>query len=131
MSEEIVKKDEIQPQFVVAKAKEMAQVLKSIVESKPKKVIVNKEQYLEFEDWQTLGRFFNLTVKTGEAQPIEVNGIKGFKARAEVIDNRTSNIVGGAEAYCFSDEKIGKINRFFNLLLWHKRELEQKHLEMF
>jgi len=82
---------------------------------------------LEFEDWQTLGRFFNLTVKTGEALPVEINGIKGFKATAEVINNLNGNIVGGAEAYCFSDEKIGKINHFFNLLLWHKQEQVQKH----
>ena len=116
MSEEIVKSEiEISPLKTIERGKEMAQALKSVVDSKQKPVIINGEKYLEFEDWQTLGRFFSYSVKTFEALPVEVNGIKGAKAKAEVIDNKTGNIIGSAEAYCLYDEKNWENKPFFQL----------------
>ena len=66
---------------------------------------MNGEQYLEYEDWQTLAQFYGYTVKTGEAQPIEIDGVKGAKACADLIDIKTGMYLGGAEAYCMRDEE--------------------------
>ncbi len=117
MGNEIEKVNEIEvlPQQVVERAQKMADALKAIVERKPKKVMINNEQYLEFEDWQTLARFFSLTVKTYDSQPVEINGVKGAKSRAEVIDNKTGFVVGSAEAYCLSDEANWQKKPFFQL----------------
>lgn len=117
MGNEIEKVSEIEvlPQQVVERAQKMADALKAVVERKPKKVMINNEQYLEFEDWQTLARFFSLTVKTFDSQPVEINGVKGAKSRAEVIDNKTGFVVGSAEAYCLSDEANWQKKPFFQL----------------
>jgi hypothetical protein len=115
-SKEIVKSEiEISPQKTIERGKEMAQALKSVVDNKSKPVIINGEKYLEFEDWQTLGRFFSYSVRTSDAQPVEVNGVKGAKAKAEVIDNKTGLIIGSAEAYCLYDEKNWENKPFFQL----------------
>jgi hypothetical protein len=66
---------------------------------------MNGEQYLEFEDWQTVGQFYGYTVKTGDAVAVEIDGVKGAKAHADLIDYRSGLIVGGAEAYCMRDEE--------------------------
>lgn len=92
------------PQQVMARATEAAEVLKGVISRKPKPVIINGEQYLEFEDWETIGRFYGLSVRTMDAVPVEVYGVQGAKARAEVI-NRDGVVVGGAEAYCLRDEE--------------------------
>jgi len=93
------------PAQVILQAREAAKVLQDVVSRKPKPVMINGEQYLEFEDWQTVARFYGLSVKTHDAQPVDVWGVKGFKAQADVIDNRTGYVVGGAEAYCMTDEE--------------------------
>ena len=40
---------------------------------------MNNEQYLEYEDWQTLGKFYGLTVKTGDAVAVDIDGVKKVK----------------------------------------------------
>ena len=81
---EIMKK-ETEPQEVVDNARKAANVLKGLLDAKEKKVIINGKRYLEFDDWQTIASFFRSTVKTEEAIPIEVNGVKGAKAKAQVL----------------------------------------------
>lgn len=74
-----------------------------VVERKPKKVMINGEQYLEFEDWQTLGRFFGATVGIDWTKPVERDGkIFGYEARA--IINLKGEVVSSAEAMCLRDE---------------------------
>lgn len=103
------------PAQVMVQAREAAKVLQDVISRKPKPVIVNGEQYLEFEDWQTVLHFYGLSVKTGDAQPVEVWGVKGFKAHADVIENRTGLIVGGAESYCMTDEDNWKDKPMFQV----------------
>jgi len=92
------------PKRVIEDAQLAAKQLTEIVKKKSKKVIINGEQYLEFEDWQTLSRFYGLFVKTGDPEFVEIDGVKGFKAQAKVV-NRNGIEVGSATAYCFRDEK--------------------------
>lgn len=92
------------PAQILDVAVKAAKALQGVIEAKPKKVVINGETYLEFEDWQTLGQFYGYTVKTLDAEPVEINGIRGARARAELIDFRTGEVMGGAEAYCMADE---------------------------
>ena len=69
----------------------------------------------EFEHWQVCAKFYHCSVRTFDAQPIEIGGIPGFKARAEVFDEKTGIVVGGAEAYCLRDEPNWKTKPTFQL----------------
>lgn len=92
------------PKAVLEEAKGAAIALQAIIENKKKPVIFNGEQYLEFEDWQTIAKFYGLAVRTHDAQPVEINKVQGAKALAEVIDVRSGLTIGSAEAYCLRDE---------------------------
>lgn len=70
-----------------------------VINKKPKKVIINGEQYLEFEDWQTIARFFNLTVGTDWTKRLD----NGYEARAVVYD-QNGTVIGSAESSCLRDE---------------------------
>jgi len=88
------------PVEIIQKGREMARMLQAIVSQTKGALVLNGKQYLRFEDWQTLAKFFGLTVKTGKTEILE----NGAKAVAEVV-NRDGIVVGGAEGYCFRDEK--------------------------
>lgn len=92
------------PVATLEAAKVAAQALKDVVSQKLHPVMMNGEQYLEYEDLQLLGQFYGYTAKTHDAVPVEINNVTGFKAYADLVDFRTGLVVGGAEAYCMRDE---------------------------
>lgn len=92
------------PKEVLAEAVMAAEALAEVIKKKVKPVIFNGEQYLEFEDWQTCAKFYNLSVKVTWTRPIEIGGAIGFEAGAEVVNNLTGMIVSSAEAMCLNDE---------------------------
>lgn len=92
------------PHQVLKEAKEAAQALMSVVSQKKKPVIMNGEQYLEFEDWQTLARFYGLTVKVVRTDLVDYGGVKGFEASAEVIRSDGA-VLSAANAMCLNDEE--------------------------
>jgi len=87
-------------------ASKAAKALTSIIESKPKKVVINGQQYIEFEDWQTIARFFNMTVGTERTERIvgKLDEFKGYDATAVVFNSQGVKI-GSAEASCLKEEK--------------------------
>jgi len=92
------------PAVVLAEAQKAAAALKDVIARKPKPVLINGEQYLEFEDWLTVGRFYGVTVGSeGEPEFVELAGVKGFKATAIAI--RNGQTISRATAYCMSDEE--------------------------
>ena len=93
------------PQQILAQAEQAAQALAQAMAGKPRRVILNGSEYLEFEDWQTLAGFYGLATRTQEAEPIEVFGCQGAKAKAVVCDRDSGVQLGGAEAYCLSSEE--------------------------
>ena len=103
------------PEVVLQEAQRAALALQRVVAGKRKPVIFKGEQYLEFEDWQTVGKFYGLCARTFQAEPVEIFGVKGAKARAEVVDLRTGQVVGGAEAYCMRDEENWAAKPWFQL----------------
>ena len=94
------------PDEIVSEAQRAAAKLKAIVEAKPNKVIMNNEQYLEFEDWALLGRFYGCTARVAEGSTrfVEYGGVVGFESTGEVYDTRTGQVISRADAMCLSDE---------------------------
>ncbi len=108
MTEEVTKYEQIDlvkdPVRILAEAKRAADALTDVINKKPKPVIINGEQFLEFEDWQTLGRFYGYTVKLEWSRPVNFEGVRGWESRAVVLD-RDGREVSAAEAMCLNDEE--------------------------
>lgn len=102
------------PKEVLESAREAAAALKEVISHKLKKVVFNGEQYLQYEDWQTIGGFFGCSPATGDAELVQIDGVPGFKAKARVIDANGIE-VSTAEAYCMKDEYNWKSKPFFQL----------------
>jgi hypothetical protein len=94
------------PEQVLAEAKQAAVALKAVIDAKPldKRVVFNNETYLEFEDWQTVAKFYGCTSKVISSKFVEYGGVRGFEAEAVVLD-RNQNEIGRAESMCLSDEE--------------------------
>lgn len=92
------------PELVLAEAKKAADALQQILIGKKNPVKFGEEQYIEFEDWQVLGRFYGYTAKVISTTPVEFGGPRGFEARAVVIDIRTGIEVSAADSMCLNDE---------------------------
>jgi hypothetical protein len=91
------------PDVVLDEAMKAAKALKGVVQQKPKPVMMNGEQYLEFEDWQTVGKFYGVTAKVISTAFIDYGNAQGFEARAIAI--RPDGMeVSAAEAMCLNDE---------------------------
>ena len=86
------------PEKVLAEAKQAAMALQSVIRGKAKPVKFNGEQYIEFEDWQVLARFYGLTAKIASTTPVDFGGVRGFEARAVVLDIKTGMEVSAADA---------------------------------
>jgi hypothetical protein len=74
-----------------------------------------EREHLYFEAWQALAKFYGCSIKTMEATPVEIDGVKGAKAHSQIIDDQSGNVVGGAEAFCLRDEKNWRDKPFFQL----------------
>jgi hypothetical protein len=99
-----VQRMESAPEIVLAEAQKAAATLKKVIQGKPKPVVINGETYLEFEDWQTVGRFYGYTAGVEEAPEfVELGGARGFKATSVALDSK-GVIRSRATAYCMDDE---------------------------
>ena len=104
------------PETVTTNGLKAVTHLMKILDEKPDKVMINGKRHIEFDDWVLLGQFYGVDVDTSdEAEPVEVFGVKGFKAKASVINIKTGRKVGGATAYCMSNEKNWINKPFFQL----------------
>lgn len=94
------------PNETLAEAQRAAQALMQIVNKKAKPVVINGEIYLEYEDWQMLGRFYGVTVAATSTTFIEYGDARGFEAKAEalLVRNGQSVRISSAEAMCLNDE---------------------------
>ena len=91
------------PEVVLEEARKAAKVLNDVLQKKEKKVMMNGEQYLEFEDWQTVARFYGVTAKIKETEFLDYGGVKGFLAKAVAVRSDGMEI-SAAEAMCMNDE---------------------------
>jgi len=93
-----------EPAVILAEAKKAAQALMTVVAQKKKPVIFNGEQYLEFEDWQTVGKFYGLSVRVTKTTFIDLGGVRGYEATAEAIRVSDGMVMSSADAMCLNDE---------------------------
>ena len=90
------------PEAQLAFATKAANALMTVVHSKKNPVIIQGKQYLEFGDWQVLGRFYGATVEIEWTKLLD----KGYEARAVV--KRNGETVSSAEGMCTRDERRWK-----------------------
>lgn len=92
------------PSAVLAEAQRAAGALRDVIARKPRPVIMNGEQYLEFEDWQTLGRFYGITAQVdGDPEYVTFGAAHGFKASAVALHRGA--VISRASALCLDDEE--------------------------
>ena len=105
------------PAEILAEAHTCASKLREVV-GLTKPVMFKGEQYLEFEAWQTAGKFYRLTVDVAWSKYMEIpaptGAIRGFEARATVLDEYGQE-VSAAEALCLQDEENWKAKPLFQL----------------
>ena len=96
------------PTHVLNEAKKAAKALTGVIEAKPKKVVFNGKTYLQFEDWQTLGRFYGVTAVARSTKYVEYgtgdDKVCGFEACADALLVAGNQVVSSAEAMCLNDE---------------------------
>lgn len=103
------------PEVVLAEARKAAAAIADVLARKSHKVIINDQQYLEFEDWQTLGRFYGVTAKAVESRYVEYGSAHGFEARAVAIRATDGMEISAAESMCLDDEDRWKDRELFQL----------------
>lgn len=94
------------PDVVIEEARKAAKALADVIDKKPKKVVINDEIYLEYEDWQTLGRFYGVSAAAVSTRYVEFGDVVGFEATAEalLLVNGETVRISSAEAMCLNDE---------------------------
>ena len=93
------------PQAQLALGKKAADALIQVVRQAGLSRKLGQKEYLFYEAWLTLGRFFKLTPKVEWSRPIWHDGrIIAWEARAVVLDEEGREIAA-AEAMCGKDEK--------------------------
>ena len=104
------------PEIVLEEARKAAKALQDVIESKPRKVVLNGKTYLTFEDWQTVGRFYGISVGVESTKYIELaDGVQGFESRAFAVITSTGVHISAAEAMCLNDEVNWKNKPLFQL----------------
>jgi hypothetical protein len=92
------------PAQVLAEAQLAAAAIRDVIAKKPNPVVMNGEQYLEYEDWQTVGRFYGITAEIEWTRYCEFGGALGFEARAIAKHALSGRIVSAGESMCLNDE---------------------------
>ena len=96
------------PDEVLEEATRAAKALHDVIESKRSRLVLNGKTYLQFEDWQTLGRFYGVTAVCRVTKYVQFGEdefmTRGFEATAEALLVGTNQIISSAEAICLDDE---------------------------
>jgi hypothetical protein len=96
------------PHLVLSEATRAAKALSKVIEGKQKKIVFNGKTYLQFEDWQTLGRFYGVTACARATRYVEYGEgeekVRGFEATADALLVGTNQVISSAEAMCLDDE---------------------------
>lgn len=93
------------PAMVIEEARKAAVALKDVLDKKPDKVMMNGQQYLEFEDWSTVAQFYGCKVRIVSTNPVQFGDVMGFEAKAECFHVGSGKVVSSADAMCLNDEE--------------------------
>lgn len=102
------------PEIVLQEAAKAASALRDVIERKPSKCVINGKTFLQFEDWQTLGRFYGVTVAARETRYIEQGRTRGYECHAEAI-RADGQVISAAQAMCLDDEPKWQEKPLFQL----------------
>lgn len=91
------------PIAVLEEARTAARALKDVIAQKEKPFFLNGEQYLEFEDWQTVASFFGCTAKVIATEYVDFGTAQGFVAHAVTL-NAQGREISAADSMCLNDE---------------------------
>ena len=94
-----------EPAKVLEEAKKACTALMQVINQKKNKVVMNGETYLEFEDWQTVAKFYGLCAKVTKTDLIKIDNVVGFEAAAEVVRLSDGLSISAATAMCLNDEE--------------------------
>lgn len=91
---------------IVATGNTNARELMHLVNKNGWVVNIKGKNYLQVEAWQTLGKFYGYTARTSDegVKFVEYGTAKGFEAKAEIVIEKTGEVVGGATGICLDDE---------------------------
>ena len=103
------------PEIVLQEASIAAKALRNVIESKPNKVVIEGKTFLTFEDWQTVARFYGMTVAARATNYVERGRACGYECHAEVILAANGQVIGAAQAECLDDEKKWRDKPMFQL----------------
>jgi hypothetical protein len=91
------------PETILAEAHKAAVALQDVIKNKKDPVMMNGQQYLEYEDWQTVGRFYGITAKVESVEFVQYGSVRGFSASAVAL--RADGFeLSRATGDCLSDE---------------------------
>lgn len=97
-------------------AQESARLLVDIIKKNNwSRKLGGQSEHIQYEGWQTAGKYYGYSVKTYDSEYVEYGGTWGFKAKATVVNEKTGIEIGGAEALCMSDEINWKSKPKFQL----------------
>src|SRR5579863_7610684 len=102
------------PEIVLQEAAKAALALRDVIERKPSKCVINGKTFLQFEDWQTLGRFYGVTVAARATTYLEQGRVRGYECHAEAI-RADGQVISAAQAMCMDDEPKWKDKPLFQL----------------
>ena len=102
------------PEIVLQEAAKAAQALRDVIETKPTKCVINGKTFLQFEDWQTLGRFYGVTVAARATNYVEQGRSRGYECHAEAI-RADGQVISAAQAMCMDDESKWSDKPLFQL----------------
>ncbi len=101
----------------LAIAKESVKGLMKVIKAKPKPLIINGKQYMEYPDWQLIGLYFGITTRVDKVQEIneifektEKDGTITSESRfmgyvVEVSAIKYSQVISTTTAECSRHEK--------------------------
>lgn len=103
------------PDVILSEAQKAAKALIDVMSRKKNPVIFRGEQYLECEDWQTIGKFYGLTAQIEWTRPVGENclplgssassdAVFGFEAKA-IITAPNGRIISTAHSLCTREEE--------------------------
>jgi len=102
------------PTDVLAEATRAANALMRVMEGKKHKVVFNDEQYIENEDWITIGHFYGVTAQLESDHYVQFGETEGWEATAILI-SRDGRTLGRSTAMCLNDEKTWRGKPLFQL----------------
>lgn len=93
------------PADILAEAHDAASQLMDVVKNAGlARNLGGTKDHLEFEAWQTLGKFYGLTARCIETRFVQYGNVQGFESVSVLID-RYGQEVSRAEAMCMTDEE--------------------------